>query len=109
VSAIRQAFDKVKKARNWKSDIQTTAIVVTKRQHTLSYPNHETDMEGEGKNCKPGTVVDTMVATPYFKDFFFQLHSGLKGATKPAHYLVIVDDMKWDVGILASFVSRANL
>jgi eukaryotic translation initiation factor 2C len=106
VSAIRQAFEQVKKEKKWRHDVRVTAIVVTKRHHTRLYPISEADMEGEGNHCKPGTVVDTTITTPYFKEFFLQSHSGLKGTTKPAHYFVVADDVNWDIADLASFVSQ---
>jgi hypothetical protein len=64
------------------------------------------DIDGEGSNCKPRTGVDTTITTPYFKKFFLQLQSRLKGTSKPAHYFVVVDDLDWDVANLASCVSQ---
>jgi hypothetical protein len=104
VSAIKRAFEKVKKEKKWKEHMKLTSIVVTKRHHTRFYPTRPEDMEGKGKNCKPGTVVDTSVTSPYFKEFFLQSHSGLQGTTKPAHYFVIQDDADWDVAELDTFV-----
>jgi eukaryotic translation initiation factor 2C len=105
VSAIRRAYETIKKREKVKTDLQLTTIVVTKRHHTRFYPIDDADMEGRGKNCKPGTLVDTTVVSPYFKEFFLQSHAGLVGTTRPAHYFVIQDDMNWDVGDLATFVS----
>ncbi|KAL1799385.1 hypothetical protein ACET3X_003422 [Alternaria dauci] len=105
VSAIRRAFEKVKKEKKWKEDMKLTSIVVTKRHHTRFYPTRDQDAEGKPKNCKPGTVVDTSVTSPYFKEFFLQSHSGLQGTTKPAHYFVIQDDAEWDVADLTHQLS----
>jgi eukaryotic translation initiation factor 2C len=106
VRAIERAFEAVKKEKKWKDSMKLTSIVVTKRHHTRFYPTRAEDMEGQAKNCKPGTVVDTSVTSPYFKEFFLQSHSGLQGTTKPAHYFVIQDDANWDVAELATFVSH---
>jgi eukaryotic translation initiation factor 2C len=105
VAAIRRAYQAIKTSKKAKTDLQLTTIVVTKRHHTRFYPISESDMEGKGKNCKPGTLVDQTVTSPYFKEFFLQSHAGLVGTARPAHYFVIQDDMNWDVGKLASFVS----
>jgi len=109
VSAIKRAFEKLRKMKKWKDNIKVTTIVVTKRHHTRFYPIDKNDEEGKCGNCQPGTVVDTTVTSPYFKEFFLQSHSGLQGTTKPAHYFVVQDDMKWDVGALAAFVSHTPI
>ncbi|KAI4917316.1 hypothetical protein J4E90_003823 [Alternaria incomplexa] len=108
VRAIKSAFERVKKEKKWKGDLKLTSIVVTKRHHTRFYPTKEEDKEGKGGNCKPGTVIDTSVTSPYFKEFFLQSHSGLQGTTKPAHYFVVQDDADWDVAELATFTHQLS-
>jgi len=105
VSAIRAAYENIKKLRKAKTNLQLTTIIVTKRHHTRFYPIKDADMEGKNNNCKPGTLVDKTVVSPYFKEFFLQSHAGLVGTARPAHYFVVQDDMDWDVGALATFVS----
>ena len=43
-------------------------------------------------NCKPGTVVDTVVTSPVEWDFYLCSHQGILGTSKPAHYNVLLDE-----------------
>lgn len=91
--------------------VKLTALVVVKRHHTRSYPIADEDKHGTKKheaNCKPGTLVDRIVTSPYFADFFLQSHTGLKGTAKPAHYFVLQDDKGWQIPELQQFVSRSH-
>jgi eukaryotic translation initiation factor 2C len=87
--------------------VRLTALVVVKRHHTRFYSIAQEDTHGKEKeaNCKPGTLVDQIVTSPYFTDFFLQSHTGLKGTAKPAHYFVLQDDIKFNVNALHQFVS----
>jgi eukaryotic translation initiation factor 2C len=66
-----------------------TAVVVTKRHNTRFYPFKPTDKMQGNENCKPGTLVDSCVTSPYHSDFFLQSHNGLLGTAKSAHYFVL--------------------
>lgn len=74
-------------------------IVVGKRHNVRFYPTkiQDTDYDpkkGKGSfNCKPGTVVDRGVTSRGLHDFYLQAHAGLQGNAKPAHYVVIKDDI----------------
>lgn len=75
-----------------------SVIIVGKRHHTRFYPTKRENGDAGG-NCKPGTVVDRVVTEEGTWDFFLQAHAVLKGTGRPAHYVVIRDDI---------FVRRAN-
>jgi eukaryotic translation initiation factor 2C len=69
-------------------------IVVGKRHHTRFYPTKEEDTDGKTGNPQPGTVVDRGVTGEKLFDFFLLAHQGLQGTSKPAHYVVLKDDIK---------------
>ena len=84
--------------------IKITALLGVKRHHTRFYPIDANSKDGYGNNnCNPGTYVDRTVTSPYFRDFYLQSHSGIKGTARPTHYFVLRDD-----GI-ASCTNTANL
>jgi hypothetical protein len=90
--AFEKAFNKLygAKAKHPKISI----IVVGKRHHTRFYPTKEADTDGRTGNPQPGTVVDRGVTGEKLFDFFLLAHQGLQGTSKPAHYVVIKDDIK---------------
>jgi eukaryotic translation initiation factor 2C len=98
---IRAGFDKFVEEVQIQNDedlapqtIKLTAVVCTKRHHTRFYPADSKDKQTNGNNnCKPGTLVERSVTSPYFTDFYLQSHNGLKGTAKPAHYFVLVNEM----------------
>lgn len=56
-------------------------------------------------NCKPGTLVDSAVTSPYFQCFYLQSHDGLKGTAKSSHYFVLENEMGKTENVLQEFVS----
>ncbi|KAF1849347.1 Piwi-domain-containing protein [Cucurbitaria berberidis CBS 394.84] len=94
---IRKAFAAAAKQANMMivPKFKLTAIVVAKRHHVRFLPpsNDAKDAMSKNGNCKPGTLVDTVVTSPYFQDFYLQSHDGLKGTAKPAHYFVLENEM----------------
>ena len=90
--AFEKAFDKLygAKAKHPKISI----VVVGKRHHTRFYPTRVEDTDGRTGNPMPGTVVDRGVTGEKLFDFFLLAHQGLQGTSKPAHYVVIKDDIK---------------
>jgi eukaryotic translation initiation factor 2C len=106
---IRAAYREVAKGMGLKQDFALTAIVVTKRHHTRFYPkdpNDDEQVDGKDRNCRPGTLVEQDVTSPYFIDFFLQSHSGLQGTTKPAHYFVLENQMGWTPDELQDFTHQ---
>lgn len=80
-----------------------TAIIVAKRHHVRFFP-----LQGGADNttnCKPGTIVDSMVTDPCYTDFYLQSHRGLKGTAKPAHYFVLQNEMGLSEVQIQDFVS----
>lgn len=67
-------------------------IIVGKRHHTRFYPRDSKDMD-RGGNCKPGTVVDRGITEEGFWDFFLQSHAAIQGTARPAHYVVVLDEI----------------
>lgn len=74
-----------------------SVIIVGKRHHTRFFPttSGQNDMHISG-NCKPGTVVDRGVTEEGFWDFYLQSHAAIKGTARPAHYVVVLDEVLRD-------------
>lgn len=71
-----------------------TAVVVSKRHNVRFYPDTGRASEKSStSNCRPGTVVDTGVTSPYFFDFYLLSQHGLQGTARPTHYFVVENDM----------------
>jgi eukaryotic translation initiation factor 2C len=106
--AFVRAFDELYGAKAKHPKI--TIVMVGKRHHTRFYPTKVEDADGGGRqastgNCKPGTVVDRGVTGEALFDFFLVAHQGLKGTSKPAHYVVLKDDNKFGADQLQILVS----
>lgn len=69
-----------------------TIVVVGKRHHTRFYPTKKEDAANT-HNCKPGTVVDRGVTQARSWEFFLQAHHCLQGTARPAHYVVLHDEI----------------
>ena len=83
---------------------KVSIVVVGKRHHTRFFSH-----QGTYANPLPGTIVDTDVTMEKGFDFFLQAHYALKGTAKPAHYVVVRNDMKISVNSLQTIVSSASL
>ena len=81
-----------------------TAVVVTKRHHTRFFPE-EPPQNRENPNCKPGTVVDSVVTHPNYFDFFLQSHIPGPGTARPTHYFVLENDMNFTPAQLQNFTN----
>jgi len=91
--------------------INVLAVVGVKRHHTRFYPMSKEDKDTRGNNnCLPGTLVDSGVTSPYYRDFYLQSHSCIKGTARSTHYFVLRDG---DVGVkfneLPEFVSEITV
>jgi eukaryotic translation initiation factor 2C len=89
---FKKAFDKLYGAE--KKHPKISIVVVGKRHHTRFYPTQEADTDGRTGNPKPGTIVDRGVTGEKLFDFFLLAHQGLQGTSKPAHYVVLKDEIK---------------
>ncbi|CAG8443078.1 3096_t:CDS:10 [Acaulospora colombiana] len=65
-----------------------TYIIVQKRHHAR--PSEEENADKNG-NCKPGTIVDSVIVVPQHFTFFLQSHTALRGTARPAYYHVILN------------------
>ena len=70
-------------------------VVVGKRHKTRFYPTsaEEVDTDQRTSNTLPGTTVDRGITSLQTWDFFMQAHGVLQGTAKPAHYVVILDEI----------------
>lgn len=81
-------------------------IVVGKRHHTRFYATKEEDADYNPQrqkgslNTKPGTVVDRGITGTTYHEFYMQAHQGLQGTARPAHYVVIKDDIGFNANSL---------
>jgi eukaryotic translation initiation factor 2C len=80
-------------------------VIVGKRHHTRFYPTDEKGMDNKAGNPKNGTVVDRGVTMERHWDFYLQAHTGLQGQARPAHYVVIKDDIGLGADGLEQLVS----
>jgi eukaryotic translation initiation factor 2C len=69
-----------------------TFIICGKRHHIRFYANDSRDAD-RSENLPPGTVVDTGIVHPYAFDFYLQTQAGLVGTARPAHYIVVKDEI----------------
>lgn len=107
-AAMSEAFDKVYGAKHPKVSV----IVVGKRHHTRFYPTDVKDSDardGRGAhNPKNGTCVDRHI-TGYGDrswDFYLQPHTGLQGTARPAHYVIIKDDIGFGPDQIQQFTHK---
>jgi len=89
-------------------NIKLTAVVVTKRYSTRFYPTKAADAQRGNENTKPGTLVDSIVTSPYHTDFYLQSHNGIKGTARPTHYFVLQNEMAMTTEQLEDLVSFAH-
>jgi eukaryotic translation initiation factor 2C len=89
--------------KNWP---KMSVIVVGKRHHTRFYATKEQDADYNPQrqkgslNTKPGTVVDRGITGNSYHEMFLQAHQGLQGTARPAHYVVIKDEIGLDANCL---------
>ena len=82
---------------------KVTIIIVGKRHHTRFYPTKKEDADQRSLNPLPGTVVDRGITDHFLWDFYLQAHQGLQGTARPAHYVVIMDEIKFEQDQLEAF------
>ncbi|EGN96087.1 hypothetical protein SERLA73DRAFT_185621 [Serpula lacrymans var. lacrymans S7.3] len=90
INAIGEAISKVYGAARstWPA---LTFIVVGKRHHIRFFPQPQ-DAHTFSGNCQAGFVVDSDIVHPVHYDFYLQSHAGIKGTSRPSHYIVLRDD-----------------
>lgn len=86
---------------------QLTIVICGKRHHTRFYPTDANNADRDG-NPRPGTVVDRGVTAIYDFDFFLQAHGGLQGTTRPTHYYVVHDEIKFSADSLQKLTNDVS-
>lgn len=105
------AFENVFEKRYGKKDKwpKIAIIIVGKRHHTRFYPTRREDADYNPQRDKgswnplPGTIVDRGVVGKVIREFYLQAHQGLQGTARPAHYVVIKDDISFTADALEQF------
>jgi eukaryotic translation initiation factor 2C len=98
-----KAFEQLYPKGKWP---KMAVVVVGKRHHTRFYATKQEDADynaqkGRGSwNTKPGTVVDRGITGNSYHEMFLQAHQGLQGTARPAHYVVIKDEIGMDANCL---------
>ena len=87
-----------------KKQPRISIVVVGKRHHTRFYVTREQDAS-RSKNPPNGTVVDRGVTEARAFDFFLQSHAALQGTARPAHYIVVHDEIFAGMPISAPFAN----
>ena len=71
-----------------------TLIIVAKRHHTRFFPiGPNPPYTDRGGNFKGGLVVERGITEPRTWDFFLQSHNAIHGTARPAHYVVLWDEI----------------
>lgn len=100
---VRAAMSKVYGNR---PKAKLSIAVVGKRHHTRFYPVNEDGADHKG-NPRNGTVVDRGITGVRQWDFYLQAHAGLQGTTRPAHYVVVLDEIGLGSDGMEQMVSAA--
>lgn len=105
--SFEKAFEKKYGAKNkWP---KIAIIIVGKRHHTRFYPTRKEDADYSPQREKgswnplPGTVVDRGITGKILHEFYLQAHQGLQGTARPAHYVVIKDEIHFNADALEQF------
>ncbi|KAJ5043482.1 hypothetical protein NUH16_000271 [Penicillium rubens] len=69
-----------------------TIVVCGKRHNVRFYPTNAKDQD-RTSNPLNGCVVDRGVTRPMYWDFYLQAQAPLQGSARPAHYIVIHDEI----------------
>ncbi|KAJ5504057.1 hypothetical protein N7463_006931 [Penicillium fimorum] len=69
-----------------------TIVVCGKRHNVRFYPSNPKDQD-RTSNPINGCVVDRGVTRPIYWDFYLQAQAPLQGSARPAHYIVIHDEI----------------
>ena len=87
---VYNAIHRIKEYQNHPPRV--TIIVCGKRHHVRFYPTQQKD-EDRTQNPINGCVVDRGVTRPIYWDFYLQAQAPLQGSARPAHYIVIHDEI----------------
>ncbi|KAK7615550.1 ribonuclease H-like domain-containing protein [Phyllosticta paracitricarpa] len=104
VLAIKEAYHQFAASKNLPTTVPVTAVIVTKRHGTRFFPRAQGKIHRD--NIVPGTAVETSVTSPYYFDFFLASHAGIQGTSKPAHYFVVENGLKFNASELQNFTQK---
>ncbi|KAF2762224.1 Piwi-domain-containing protein [Pseudovirgaria hyperparasitica] len=82
------------------------SIVIVGKRHNVRFYATSKETADRSGNTSNGTVVDRGVTEARICDFYLQAHSALQGTARPAHYVVIYDEI---FRALPSLVGCSNL
>ena len=99
IPRMREAFRFFRGPEGGPYQPQLSIVVCGKRHHTRFYPTDSISADEKG-NPLPGTVIDKGVTAIYEFDFFLQAHKGLQGTTRPTHYFVVHDEIRFSANVL---------
>jgi eukaryotic translation initiation factor 2C len=106
---LRKACRETYSADSTKAGIpHMTIVVVGKRHHTRFYPVQEADADNSS-NPHHGTVVDRGVTEARTWDSYIQAHTALQGTARPAHNVVILDEIFRYLQVKAPFKNTADM
>jgi len=104
IPALEEAFsERYGRRERWP---KMAVIVVGKRHHTRFYPTNQGDADVRSGNPLPGTIVDRHISGRILGEFWLQAHQGLQGTARPAHYVIIKDEIKFEMDDLQQFTHR---
>ncbi|KAJ0238727.1 Protein argonaute 9 [Hirschfeldia incana] len=75
-----------------------TVIIAQKNHHTKFFQERGPD------NVPPGTIIDSKICHPRNNDFYLCAHAGMIGTTRPTHYHVLYDEIKFTTDDLQELV-----
>jgi len=75
-------------------------IVVGKRHHLRFFQGAGPNIQDRTGNIYGGLIVDKDVANPHKMDFYLQSHPGLKGTSRPSHYVVLYNKLGFSIDII---------
>lgn len=91
---LREELPLIRKACHglYRNPPAITVLVVGKRHNVRFFPTRMDDLD-KTNNAINGTVVDRGVTRPIYWDFYLQAQAPLQGSARPAHYVVIHDEI----------------
>ncbi|KAN0130852.1 Piwi domain containing protein [Lactarius tabidus] len=104
IAALSNAWDRFAEAPETKIPngyaIPLVFIVVGKRHHLRFFQGPGPNIKDKTGNIFGGLVVDRDVANPHKMDFYLQSHPGLKGTSRPSHYVVLYNKLGFNIDII---------
>ncbi|CAJ0932896.1 unnamed protein product, partial [Mesorhabditis belari] len=102
IPAIQEVLSKY--STDSKNKIALTYIIVTKDHCTRLFRAEINPSDRANKqNIDPGCVVDTILTSPKFKQFYLNSHIALQGSALTPLYTILCDDCKWSMDDIEEF------